>query len=35
MKLDPIVISLLDKDLCKFDISQVIWHKHTHVQGEY
>lgn len=29
MKLKPIVISLLDTDLYKFNMDQVIFHKHT------
>lgn len=35
MKLDPIVISLLDTDLYKFNMNQVIFHKHTNLSGEY
>ncbi len=35
MKLDPIVISLLDTDLYKFNMNQVIFHKHTDLIGEY
>ena len=35
MKLDPIVISLLDTDLYKFNMNQVIFHKHTDLTGEY
>ncbi len=35
MKLDPIVISLLDTDLYKFNMDQVIFHKHTDLSGEY
>jgi len=35
MKLDPIVISLLDTDLYKFNMDQVIFHKHTNLIGEY
>ena len=35
MKLDPIVISLLDTDLYKFNMDQVIFHKHTDLIGEY
>ena len=35
MKLDPIVISLLDTDLYKFNMDQVIFHKHTDLCGEY
>ena len=35
MKLDPIIISLLDIDLYKFNMNQVIFHKHTDLCGEY
>ena len=35
MKLDPIIISLLDTDLYKFNMDQVIFHKHTDLSGEY
>ncbi|MBP5154458.1 MAG: nicotinate phosphoribosyltransferase, partial [Lachnospiraceae bacterium] len=35
MKFDPIVISLLDTDLYKFNMDQVIFHKHTDLSGEY
>ena len=35
MKLDPIVTSLLDTDLYKFNMDQVIFHKHTDLSGEY
>ena len=35
MRLDPIVISLLDTDLYKFNMDQVIFHKHTDLNGEY
>ncbi len=35
MKLDPIVVSLLDTDLYKFNMNQVIFHKHTDLCGEY
>ena len=35
MKLDPIVISLLDTDLYKFNMDQVIFHKHTDLCGKY
>ena len=35
MKLDPIVISLLDTDLYKFNMNQVIFHKHTNLCGKY
>ncbi len=35
MKLEPIVLSLLDTDLYKFNMNQVIFHKHTNLCGEY
>jgi len=35
MKLDPIIFSLLDTDLYKFNMDQVIFHKHTDLMGEY
>ena len=35
MKLKPIIISLLDTDLYKFNMDQVIFHKHTDLNGEY
>ncbi|MCQ2404367.1 MAG: nicotinate phosphoribosyltransferase [Clostridia bacterium] len=35
MKLEPIVVSLLDTDLYKFNMDQVIFHKHTDLCGEY
>ena len=35
MKLEPIIISLLDTDLYKFNMDQVIFHKHTNLSGEY
>ena len=35
MKLKPIVVSLLDTDLYKFNMNQVIFHKHTELCGEY
>ena len=35
MKLEPIVKSLLDTDLYKFNMNQVIFHKHTNLNGEY
>ena len=35
MKLDPIVISLLDTDLYKFNMDQLIFHKHTDLCGQY
>ena len=33
MKLEPIIISLLDTDLYKFNMDQVIFHKHTDLCG--
>ena len=35
MKFDPIVLSLLDTDLYKFNMDQVIFHRHTDLTGEY
>ncbi|MBO6052884.1 MAG: nicotinate phosphoribosyltransferase, partial [Clostridia bacterium] len=35
MTLSPIVESLLDTDLYKFNMDQVIFHKHTDLTGEY
>ena len=35
MTLAPIVVSLLDTDLYKFNMDQVIFHKHTDLCGEY
>ncbi len=35
MILEPIVVSLLDTDLYKFNMNQVIFHKHTNLCGEY
>ena len=35
VKLEPIVVSLLDTDLYKFNMNQVIFHKHTDLSGEY
>ena len=35
MKLPQIVTSLLDTDLYKFNMNQVIFHKHTDLNGEY
>ena len=35
MKLQPIIVSLLDTDLYKFNMDQVIFHKHTDLSGEY
>lgn len=35
MKFEPIILSLLDTDLYKFNMDQVIFHKHTDLNGEY
>ena len=35
MRLQPIIMSLLDTDLYKFNMDQVIFHKHTDLSGEY
>lgn len=35
MKFEPIIISLLDTDFYKFNMNQVIFHKHTDANGEY
>ena len=35
MKLQPIIESLLDTDLYKFNMNQVIFHKHTALSGQY
>ena len=35
MKLQPIVVSLLDTDLYNFNMDQVIFHKHTDLCGQY
>ena len=35
MKFEPIVVSLLDTDLYKFNMDQVIFHKHTDLCGKY
>ena len=35
MKLEPIIVSLLDTDLYKFNMDQVIFHTHTDLIGEY
>ena len=35
MKLEPIVVSLLDTDLYKFNMDQVIFHRHTDLSGKY
>ena len=35
MKLQPIINSLLDTDLYKFNMDQVIFHHHTDLSGEY
>ncbi len=35
MKLAPIIISLLDTDLYKFNMNMVMFHKHTNLNGKY
>lgn len=35
MKLDPIIVSLLDTDLYKFNMNQVMFHRHTDLCGTY
>lgn len=35
MTLDPIILSLLDTDLYKFNMNMVIFHKHTNLNGTY
>lgn len=35
MKFPPIIVSLLDTDFYKFNMNQVIFHKHTDANGEY
>ena len=34
MRFEPIVVSLLDTDLYKFNMDQVIFHKHTDLCGQ-
>lgn len=35
MRLNPIIVSLLDTDLYKFNMNQVMFHKHPDLIGEY
>lgn len=35
MKLSPVIVSLMDSDLYKFTMNQVIFHKHTNLNGAY
>lgn len=35
MKLNPIIVSLLESDLYKFNMNQVMFHKHTDLMGKY
>lgn len=35
MRLEPIIVSLLDTDLYKFNMLQVMFHKHTDLCGKY
>ena len=33
MKLSPVIVSLLDTDLFMFTMNQVMFHKHTNLNG--